>query len=197
MRIDQIIRLTVGVLNSMSADDLYKTALEIKKVAKRRARSIEVHNLENTSFAYKRMMRNGGYEFTKSDYMTDSGNLSVNKLRGYISRMKQYIASKTSTYTGYKSWISETAERFEDTQEDWYRSASESTRSEFWRIYEDFIKDNDYSYWINIFGNSDRIQNIIMEEFSEWDQDEETYVSFYERVRDRLNRTAGNAVRFE
>lgn len=197
MTIQAIEELTVGILNRMSAADLYKTALEIKKVAKRRARSIEVHNLENISPAYKRMIQNGGYEFKKSDYQKDTGTLSVNKLRGYIARMKQYITSDTSTYKGYKEWINSTAERFSDTQEDWYRNASEQARVEFWHIYSDFLKDRDYSTWLVAFHGSDRIQDIVMEEYAEWNIEEETYVSFYERVRERLNREARNATRFE
>ena len=189
MTILEIKNLTVGIISRMSAADLYKTAMQIKKVVKRQARSIEVHNLENESFAYKRLMRNGGYELSRKDFTDKNGNLSINMLRGYVARMKQYVDTKTGTYKGYKSWINDTAERFNSTGEDWYRTASDKERAAFWKVYEDFTKDGGFSYWVATL-DSDRVQAIVMEEYTDWDPNEETYVQFFERVKEKLNSAA-------
>lgn len=100
-----LLAIDVEQMHEMSTDDLIDMVRGMVNKTRRRARGLEVHNMEKYDIPYKRLMKSGGYSFDMNKYRKNAdGTVRRNDLIADALRYQQFLESKTSTYTGLMDW---------------------------------------------------------------------------------------------
>ena len=187
--IEQILNYDVEELHTMTEDELLDLVRGSVNKVRRRARSLEAHNLEraienedgtrsSVSIPYETLMESGGYSFDKSKYRRNQdGSIKRNDLIADVLRYQNFLGSQTSSYKGLMEWDEHVAQSFKSEEaRDEYRRASWQEKRDYWKLVDE-IKDKaseTVTFW-----DSGRLHTLIIEEISADDYND---LPFGERV---------------
>ena len=157
MTITQLINITNAELHSMTTQELIEVAREAAKKSAKRARSIEVHNLEQDSRPYKTLMQEGGYHFRLSDIRKNAdGTYNRYDITRFINSQQSYLGTQTGTYKGYVKWERSVESALGNRRGmEWYQDATIEQRRRFWNQYhevqDEILKNYKYADALSTF----------------------------------------------
>ena len=100
----ELLNMSSGDVSNLSRSQLAQVVSRIASAANKRIRGLEKAGIESP--AYKRVLESGGNISTRGK--------NLNQLRAEFLRAKQFMDAKTSSVSGYKKVIDNTAEKLRD-----------------------------------------------------------------------------------